>query len=223
MADQRLPELDTGTVIGTTLCYVRPVGQTRDQKATLDAIVAGGLKALPAGSAAAPTIAFGDGDSGIYEVADDQLGISLAGTVRFFVASPFLAGASTTAGGIVDEAVSVTNPTLIIARNDLDTGIGGSTDRVSLIAGGVELLRVNEVVGANQVIVSPGVIVDDAATPVLAFGAGGKLTRTPQLMHSSARRLTIERQLVQYISSGPGRLPCNAAAPQDVIGHCRNC
>lgn len=42
MADQRLPELNVGTPIGTTLFYVRPVGETRDQKATLTAILAGG-------------------------------------------------------------------------------------------------------------------------------------------------------------------------------------
>jgi len=35
-------------------------------------------------------------------------------------------------------------------------------------------------------------------------------------MHSSARLFMMERQLVQYISSAPGRLPCNVAAPHAV-------
>jgi len=41
MADQRLPELNAGTPIGTTLIYIRPVGQTRDRRTTLATAIAG--------------------------------------------------------------------------------------------------------------------------------------------------------------------------------------
>jgi hypothetical protein len=94
--------------------------------------------------AVTPTLAFGDGDTGFYEVNDDLLGISFAGTSNWRWADNRIE--SLTAGGayIKRTARSLTNPVFAFAT-DNDTGIGGGDDTVSLVAGGVEAVSYTEV------------------------------------------------------------------------------
>ncbi len=89
-----------------------------------------------------PTIGFGDGDSGIYESADDTLKFVTAGVQRFAVNSNGIT-ATVNAGvsgfGIMNEIASATNPTLVPRIPDFSTGVGSSGSSVlNLIAGGVE-------------------------------------------------------------------------------------
>ena len=95
-----------------------------------------------------PALAFGDGDTGIYEESDDVLAITLGGVRRFkFESTRFITGLSG-GGGLLNETSSGTNPTLIPSRNDEDTGLGhAAADTLSLIAGGVEGQRITEVGG----------------------------------------------------------------------------
>ncbi len=84
---------------------------------------------------ATPTLAFGDGDSGLYEVSDDVLGISLGGALAWTVdASGFSGGAG---GALLNEAPSATNPTVVPILADPDTGIGGAANALANISGGV--------------------------------------------------------------------------------------
>ena len=123
---------------------------------------------------ATPTLAFGDGDTGFYEVSDDTIGVSVAGTQRYAYNST--AYASVTSGGFyLDQtATSATNPAHSF-QSDTDTGIGSAAaDQLSLISGGVEILRLVEtgVATTDQVIIGPAGIIGTFGTPALAFGDG---------------------------------------------------
>ena len=165
----------------------------------------------PDGLESAPSYSFAsDPDSGIFSVGANQVGVSLAGSVRFFASTPFFAGASTTAGGIVDEATGATNPTLVPSRSDLDTGVGSNgADTLSLIAGGDEIARLQEVPGANQLILTPLLIDNNPAAPTLAFGDGD--TGIMEVADDSLRIVLggVERwtfsgdALVGFIGNGP--------------------
>ena len=118
--------------------------------------------------AATPTLAFGDGDTGIYESSDDTIAISNGGT---FIASIdatngiVMQNSSSNPAVILPETPSATNPVFSF-WDDYDTGLGrAGADQLSLIAGGVEQLRVTN----NQIIVP---LNNDAATPSIAIGDG---------------------------------------------------
>ena len=71
-------------------------------------------------------------------------------------------------------------PTVLADQSDADTGIGSSgNDEMSLIAGGVEAIRIDETAGAIQVIIDPGLTNTSDATPPLAFGGGTVGFRSP--------------------------------------------
>jgi hypothetical protein len=100
------------------------------------------LKLPISNDAVTPTLAFGDGDSGLYESADDTLTFAIAGAASFAIASTGLTAADANGPALLNETASATNPTLVPDRSDPDTGIGtGTADTLSLIAGGVEMIR----------------------------------------------------------------------------------
>ncbi len=94
---------------------------------------------------------FGDGGLQVYESPEDTLNFDTFATIKntgFISKSTF--GAQVRLG----QNSSRTNPTLCPAKNDLDTGAGGggaNPDEYSLIAGGVEGLRVTESSGTINV------------------------------------------------------------------------
>lgn len=95
--------------------------------------------------AANPTIAFGDGDTGFYESADDSLQIATAGVVRYLIDATLLGVNSSSGAALLNETPSASNPTVVPARNDSDTGMGRSTtNELSLVVGGVEGIRVRD-------------------------------------------------------------------------------
>lgn len=97
----------------------------------------------------APALAFGDGDSGIYEETDDNLFVTIAGSRKWIMSSSLFGGAGGATAQFRFTAASATNPTVIPSREDPDTGIGLATaDSMSLIAGSVEGHRITESGGA---------------------------------------------------------------------------
>lgn len=95
--------------------------------------------------AATPTIAFGDGDTGFYEESDDVLVVDVGLIKRFsFRATDFRAEFAPNTGAAVRFlTATATVPGLVPNVGDTDTGIGqAGADQLSLIAGGVEGLRV---------------------------------------------------------------------------------
>ncbi len=119
---------------------------------------------------AAPSIAFGDGDTGFYELADDNITVAIAGIAEWQM-NAFNFGSSSSSRPIFrNVAMTATVPGIIPRLNDLNTGIGGvGSDSMSLIAGGVEVATVFEAGGVPQLILPQ---VNAAVTPTLAFGDG---------------------------------------------------
>ena len=108
------------------------------------------VKVLLKNDAANPTLAFGDGDSGFYEGSDDNVVVSIGGVIKALFNSQ---GLSSHTGTVANALLSTTSatasiPSIIPLYADTDTGIGtAGADILSLIAGGVEGLRISEVAG----------------------------------------------------------------------------
>ena len=100
--------------------------------------------------ATTPTLGFGDGDSGFYESDDDTIKLSLVGAdrVKIDVTGLTMISAGFTLASLLTATPSATVPNIIPIGTDVDTGMGRSgADALSLIAGGVEGLRITEAAG----------------------------------------------------------------------------
>lgn len=128
----------------------------------------------PAGagsSATNPTIAFGDGDTGIFEGADDTLTLTVEGVARYNISKDSIQTEASTGFSLQNEAATATNPTLVPIRSDPDSGIGSaSADALSLISGGIEGLRLTE--GSSHIIQSHDATVGITAHAGSAQGSG---------------------------------------------------
>lgn len=96
--------------------------------------------------AATPTLAFGDGDTGFYEVSDDfSINISLGGAVRGAIGTNGFVGpdASTLNGAFrASVAASATVPVFVPVASDLNSGVGSAgADQLSFIVGAIEGIR----------------------------------------------------------------------------------
>ena len=99
--------------------------------------------------AANPSLAFGDGNSGFYESADNSLKVSIAGINVWQMNAVYLGGGVTLRPCIRNVDCSDTIPNINCDILDTDTGIGNvAADQLSLIAGGVEGHRISEAAGA---------------------------------------------------------------------------
>lgn len=93
--------------------------------------------------AASPTIAFGNGDTGFYESTDGTIAIAIEGNSRYVFNNTYM-GIGGWAGLLYAGATN-TVPNIVPQTSDADTGIGrAAADQLSLIAGGVEALRLIE-------------------------------------------------------------------------------
>lgn len=96
----------------------------------------------------APTIGFGDGDTGIYEYPSNNLRYTFSGVEKYQMSATHFSGVTSASFYLANEATSRTNPTLG-PRRDLTTGLGSAAaSEMSLIAGSVEIMRIVE--GAND-------------------------------------------------------------------------
>jgi hypothetical protein len=92
-------------------------------------------------------LAFGDGDTGFYEIADDAIGLSNAGTLAYrFGGSTFIIGPNSNYASIYPSRIATDIlPNIVPADIDGNTGIGrAGVDTLSLVAGGVNGLNINE-------------------------------------------------------------------------------
>ncbi len=124
------------------------------------------------GSQALPSLAFGDGDTGFYESADDVLRFVVDGNNRWGMTTVAFDGAVVGGPSVRNETSSLTNPTFAPHKAALNSGIGGDSSGVlSLIANSVEGLRLTE---ANSgVIQAP-----NANVAITAFAGGGQGSAT---------------------------------------------
>lgn len=123
----------------------------------------------PADYSATPTLSFGDGDTGLYESADDVLRVSVGGT-GYFIFNSSVMGINNVNGS----AFSTTTPTTTIpgifpSRVDSDTGIGYNTSNtLSLITGGSSRLYIDSSGRVGVGTTSPGSPLTVSATAVAA-------------------------------------------------------
>jgi len=171
--------IGTGTGVGGSIIFQTAVAgassSTPNTLTTAFTIDQGGHTIFPlVNDAATPTLAFGDGDSGFYEGADDTLKISLGGVARWNLITTHFYSNTTSGASLTVGAATATAPAHTFT-SDSDTGIGrAAADQLSLIAGGKEMLRLSEtgVATTDQVIIGPAGVIGANATPSLAFGDG---------------------------------------------------
>jgi FG-GAP repeat len=125
------------------------------------------------GSASQPSLAFGDGDTGFYESADDVLRLSVRGGNggEILFASGYIYPNAAISWWLDNSNTSDTNPAYTF-NGDTDTGIGRNTaNEMSLIAGEREIARVASSSTYGQFIIDPaGALMGTGANPSLAFG-----------------------------------------------------
>jgi hypothetical protein len=102
-----------------------------------------------------------DGDSYFYEQTDDTyIRLCMGSTDRWLWGTGTFCGVIATAGAVLNEAVTATNPTLCPDRSDLTLGIGGSgtSDYLSLIVASTEYIRltVTEVTVTGNIYLATG-------------------------------------------------------------------
>ncbi len=94
-----------------------------------------------------PALAFGDGSSGFYGTLNNRILISLGGILHwgFIGGSKLFQGADTDSPALKNVASSGTAPNIFPSSGDQDTGVGRvAADQISIIAGGVEGIRITE-------------------------------------------------------------------------------
>ena len=100
---------------------------------------------LPSGALAdksAPQLAFGDGNTGFFENGDNGLSIAIAGNRRWYFAADTIFGNDSGGPALFAKTATATQPVYSF-EGDANTGIGkASADNMSLIAAGVEQLRI---------------------------------------------------------------------------------
>ncbi len=147
MVDKTLPNLDAViTPVTTDILLTRQAADTEDRRYTraqIYTLLTGEHLLLPQDNdAVTPTLAFGDGDTGFYEVADGFLNFSSEGVAKFQFGNS-ITGLVVGAFGLLNQTASATLPTMVPSRGDNDTGLGSSgANQLSLIAGGLEGARV---------------------------------------------------------------------------------
>ena len=125
------------------------------------------------GSAALPSLAWGDGDTGLSELADDILAVSVAGVQTFAYTATTIESLSSSGAKLLQTGVSGTIPTLIPRGGDPDSGIGSSAnDSLALIADGVQAMLLSEAAAVVTVEVGGSLQFANSSGPVLTNGVG---------------------------------------------------
>ena len=121
--------------------------------------------------ATTPTLAFGDGDSGFYESSDDNLIFAVSGIGYINYQTSKISNQIGTNRWSLANSIdpSATSPAFTF-NIDSNTGIGrAAADQLSLIAGGVEGIRVNTAAsGVNYLNITPS-----ATTDAVQIGTAG--------------------------------------------------
>lgn len=90
----------------------------------------------------APTLAFGDGDTGFYHPSNNLLNFAANGVFHSsFGGSWIIVGAGADNPGLLKEVSSATNPVIVAHQSEFPTGRGGIAGEISDIIGGVEGTR----------------------------------------------------------------------------------
>ena len=117
-----------------------------DKSGNLTLSVATAQLILPSSNdAVTPTLAFGDGDTGFFEVSDDNLALAFAGAKYWDLTATKIASSNSTQPALLRTTPTATVPSINANNGDADTGIGSAgADIMSLIAGGIEIAQFTE-------------------------------------------------------------------------------
>lgn len=108
----------------------------------------------------APTFAFGSAGLGFYAISTSTIGVATAGGAKYSFTDAYFSSATGGGGAIKRSGASATVPVLTIA-GDIDTGGGSAAaNQFSLIAGGVEGIRIT----ATENIIKNPLIITVTAT-----------------------------------------------------------
>ena len=147
MADAKISALPAVvTPTSTDEFAVNQGGTTKKEtRAQVHALESGEHLVLPqVNEPATPTLAFGNADTGFYADVDDRLDVAIAGARKWQI-SDFQLGGVGTGFGMLSSVASATTPSLLPSSVDINTGVGSAVaDSMSLIAGGIEGLRLTE-------------------------------------------------------------------------------
>ena len=104
-----------------------------------------------AGTAADPSVAFGDGDTGFHESSDDVLDVSLGGINRYSYTADYLFGTQAAYSIAIRSGLGTASNANYAFYLDGNTGMySDAADQLSLAAGGVDGLRLIEDTGVLQ-------------------------------------------------------------------------
>ena len=141
---------DTGLVVNQTNTSSPGVSKAIDiQQGTISKAYFdnNGNLNLPLGDTpATPALEIGGGASGFYARTAESISCSISGVRIFDITSSKMSRASS--WGLDSTPPTSTVPSLLPLGTDIDTGVGHQDDQLSLIAGGVEGIRVTEAAGA---------------------------------------------------------------------------
>lgn len=160
---QRGSAADTDTVFGINngaggqVAKIQGDGDSVLNNLTLNSLAMGGVAPvagtriiLPVeNDALTPTLAFGDGDTGIYELSDDIMVFAASGLGTFIVVKlsgqpGFIGSFNGLGAALINETASATNPTIIPRRDNFSTGIGSaSAGSLSLITQSIEAISID--------------------------------------------------------------------------------
>lgn len=116
--------------------------------------------------AVTPTLAIGNGDTGLFEAGSKVIGFSTSGILQMFLSGT---GLSFVNGPVIlDIAPSSTVPSIVPLRTDTTTGVGGPIGEVSLIVAGTEMMRAT----ANGVGIGDGFRFELPQSPDTSLPAG---------------------------------------------------
>lgn len=148
MADQKISELTAVTTPAPADEFAVNQGGTSKKmtRAQVHALEVGENLVLPLEDAPTdPPLKFGDGDSGFYEAADDDIRLALAAALVWAWTATLFSAADAAGPGIANEAASSSNPTVLPNKADLDSGLGwAAADNPCIVAGGQEAVRAED-------------------------------------------------------------------------------
>ena len=104
-----------------------------------------GINLIQKNDVTSPALSFGDENTGFMEISDNVLNLIISGGQSAkFQSGWCILGINTGSGGLANVVASATVPSFVPDSGDNDTGIGqAGDDQLSLIAGGVEGIRVS--------------------------------------------------------------------------------